>query len=95
VLDNIQEDILSAIGSLDSGGDGKVVLIIDGLDALLAAVGEGTSVGEVEDMVMGLREVSRIFYFTSQRLHLGRDQVWMLLLISNIGGSCNHYGTIS
>jgi len=30
---------------------------MDGLDALLAAGGDGMGVGDVEDMVMGLREV--------------------------------------
>lgn len=33
------------------------MLVIDGLDALLAASGDGVSVGDVEDMVMELREV--------------------------------------
>lgn len=43
------------------------MLIIDGLDALLAAAGDGTSVGDVEDMVMELREVYRnsIFLYLS------------------------------
>jgi len=47
------------------GGDGSIVLVIDGLDALLAAVGEGISVGEVEEMVIRLREVSCRFELLS------------------------------
>lgn len=55
-LQHISEEIQSVIKGLNAGGDAKVVLIIDGLDLLLAAGGEAVSVGEVEDLVMDLRE---------------------------------------
>lgn len=55
-LSKISEEILSAIKGLKSGDDGKVVLIIDGLDLVLAAGGEAVTVGEIEDLVMDVRE---------------------------------------
>lgn len=57
----VYEDILGAVQSLQSGEDGrrsgKVVLIVDALDLLLATAGANTSSVELGDMLMDLREV--------------------------------------
>jgi hypothetical protein len=60
-LTRVFEDILGAVEGLRSKGDGgatgKVVLIIDSLDLLLATAGKDANPVELGDMVMDLREV--------------------------------------
>ena len=55
-LTHVSEQIEKSIHMLSEGG-GKVVLVIDQLDFLLAAGGEQVSVGGLNDMLLGLREV--------------------------------------
>ena len=59
-LESISKEISSSIESLDGGqgdGLGKVVLVIDQLDLLLAAGGEDVTPTGVGEMLLGLREV--------------------------------------
>ncbi|PBP24025.1 hypothetical protein BUE80_DR005135 [Diplocarpon rosae] len=56
-LDNIYSEIKYAIRGLkDSEGSGKVLIVIDQLDFLLAAGGEQAGVVEIGNMLLGLRE---------------------------------------
>jgi elongator complex protein 6 len=60
-LAKVGEGILSVVQSLHSSGDsqgtGKVMLIIDALDLLLATSGNDASPVGMEDMLMDLQEV--------------------------------------
>lgn len=57
----VYEDILGAVRSLQRGEDGgqkgKVLLIVDALDLLLATAGTNASSVGLGDMLMDLREV--------------------------------------
>jgi elongator complex protein 6 len=55
-LQDIPKQILSEAQQLK--GSGKVLLVIDQLDLLLAAGGEGVDAVGMGNMLMGLREVS-------------------------------------
>jgi hypothetical protein len=61
-LRKVYEDIMSAMRSLKSGGEGpqsgKVLLIVDALDLLLATAGMDASPVKLGDLLMDLREVS-------------------------------------
>lgn len=54
-LESVTKEIQGGIDALQ--GTGKVLLVIDQLDLLLAAGGEQFGAVNVEDMLMGLREV--------------------------------------
>lgn len=57
-LVNVSEEVLGSIRSLKASQEGgKVLLIIDQLDLLLAAGGEQIGAVGLGDMLMGLREV--------------------------------------
>ena len=55
-LNHVHAEIEKSIQMLNEGG-GKVVLVIDQLDLLLAAGGDQISVGALGDMLLRLREV--------------------------------------
>ena len=62
-LDDVEKAILEAIGSKEStDGGGNVVLVLDGLDFLLAAT--GCEVLGVLDMVGELREVGNVLFLS-------------------------------
>ena len=57
----MHDDILEVLQSLQSGGDdshgGKILLVVDALDLLLATAGVNASFVGLGDMLMNLREV--------------------------------------
>lgn len=60
-LASLAQEIQHVIQDLQgSQGGGKVFLVVDQLDFLLAAGGEKIGATEVEDMLMGLREVCHV-----------------------------------
>ena len=61
-LSSVERDIQQAIQALGEGG-GKVVLVVDQLDFLLAAGGEQVGAVSLGEMVLGLREVCFCFCF--------------------------------
>jgi len=62
-VNHVSTGIEKSIQTLKEGG-GKVVLVIDQLDLLLAAGGDLISVGVLGDMLLGLREVCIHVYAT-------------------------------
>lgn len=58
-LGSVSDEILGSIEGLKGGqrGGGRVVLVIDQLDLLLAAGGEQVGAVNLGDVLMGLREV--------------------------------------
>ncbi|CAL3968041.1 hypothetical protein PZA11_006916 [Diplocarpon coronariae] len=58
-LESVSSEIQDAIRELkDSQGSGKVLMVIDQLDFLLAAGGEQVGVVEIGEMLLGLREIT-------------------------------------
>ncbi|KAI9879197.1 MAG: hypothetical protein M1830_009272 [Pleopsidium flavum] len=57
-LERIERDVLEQIEGLKESGEGRVVLVLDQPDLVLAVVGEESGAGVVEmgEMVLGLRE---------------------------------------
>lgn len=51
----VEKEILAAVGRQREGGDARVLVVLDGVDFLLA--GEGVEAGELMDMVGEIREV--------------------------------------
>ena len=54
---SVHEDLQQAIEGLKSDTEGKVVLVIDQIDLLLAAGGDQVTANGVAEMLMGLRDV--------------------------------------
>lgn len=63
-LTSVSEEIRQAVGTLKIGqdGGGRVVLVIDQIDLLLAAGGDLVTANGVGEMLMGLREVCDLFH---------------------------------
>jgi elongator complex protein 6 len=59
-LSSVSGEIQQAIKTLQGDG-GKIVLVIDQMDLLLAAGGDQVTAGGMGDILMGLREVNRSF----------------------------------
>lgn len=55
-LKHIENEILHALERQKEGGEGRVLVVLDGLDFLVA--GMGAEVEEVMDMVQEIRDVS-------------------------------------
>jgi elongator complex protein 6 len=55
-MSSVEGDIQKALQGLSEGG-GKVILVLDQLDLLLATAGERIGAVEVGDVLLGLREV--------------------------------------
>lgn len=53
----IEKEIIEAVGRQKAGRDAKVLVVLDGVDYILA--GEGLEAEEVMDMVGEIREVRR------------------------------------
>ena len=76
-MDDVEKAILEAIGSKGgTDGGGKVVLVLDGLDFLLAAT--GCEVLRVLDMVGELREVGMFPLSTPLCLELQAPMLFLL-----------------
>jgi elongator complex protein 6 len=57
-LASVSREVQTAIQALkDSEGAGKIILVVDQLDLLLATGGNQFGSGDLGDMLMGLREV--------------------------------------
>ncbi|KAF8862591.1 hypothetical protein BDZ45DRAFT_585386 [Acephala macrosclerotiorum] len=58
-LQNVSQEFQYAVKALrDAKGTSRMLLVVDQLDLLLAAGGDGIGVGDVGEMLMGLRERS-------------------------------------
>lgn len=77
-LQDVSKQILASVQQLKGPEDGgKVLLVIDQLDLLLAASGEGVDAVGTGNMLMGLREVSTLHFTDIEKFMLMINRMCM------------------